>query len=138
MVNDKRNISGVDFQTGYNFSILEPSFRESDGMIKVDDSFSRDDMRIVDAVFDEGFLRGLNFALNSIKDARKNKPKNKKDDWYEACDEAVKYISNWRGFLLGQNGINLGDDKALFSKTPFIDALTDNNNLNKKGDAENE
>lgn len=71
MVNDKRNISGVDFQTGYNFSILEPSFRESDGMIKVDDSFSRDDMRIVDAVFDEGFLRGLNFALNSIKGRQK-------------------------------------------------------------------
>ena len=53
------DISGLDWQTENNFSILEPSFRESEGMVKVDDAFNRDDIRMVDAVFREGYLRGM-------------------------------------------------------------------------------
>ena len=36
-----------------------------------------------------------------------------------------------RDFLLGQNHINPGDDKALYSYTPFIDALS-KKSANKK------
>ena len=123
MNNNNHDVSGLDWQTGNNFSILEPSFRESDGMASVDDHFNRDDIGIVDAVFDEGFLRGLNFAANAIKATMLNKPKRKNVAWDEACEKSMKYVTDWRDFLLAQNNIEPTDDEALRSSTPFIDEL---------------
>ena len=116
------DISGLDWQTENNFSILEPSFRESEGMVKVDDAFNRDDIRMVDAVFREGYLRGMNMILTAMEHTI---PKSRSKDAYEkAYEKVMDFIKQHRDFLLGQNHINPGDDKALYSYTPFIDALS--------------
>lgn len=120
---NSNDISGLDWQTGNNFSTWEPSFRESDGMASVDDHFSRGDIGIVDAVFDEGFLRGLNFAANAIKATMLNKPKRNNVAWDEACEKAMEYVTHWRDSLLAHNNIEPTDDEALYSSTPFIDEL---------------
>lgn len=77
------DISGLDWQTENNFSILEPSFRESEGMVKVDDAFNRDDIRMVDAVFREGYLRGMNMILTAMEHTI---PKSRSKDAYALAD----------------------------------------------------
>ena len=123
MDNNTHDVSGLDWQTGNNFSALAPILRESDGMASVDDHFSRADIAIVDAVFNEGVLRGLNFAANAIKATMLNKPERKNGAWDEACEKAMKQVTIWRNFLLADNNISPADDEALHSRTPFIDEL---------------
>ena len=123
MDNNTHDVSGLDWQTGNNFSSLVPSLHESDGMASVNDHFSRADIVIVDAVFEEGFLRGLNFAANAIKATMLNKPERKNDAWDEACEKAMTPVTIWRNFLLAHNNISPADDEALRSSTPFIDEL---------------
>lgn len=114
------DISGLDWQTENNFSILEPSFRESEGMVKVDDAFNRDDIRMVDAVFREGYLRGLNHALRMLGlEIRKPTATYKRAYKNLANDLTMK-----RELLLAEHDINPADDEALYSDTPFIDALS--------------
>ena len=60
------DISGLDWQTAHNNSTAAPSCRESDGMTKVADSFYEGQIHSVDAVFCEGYLRGLNHALRML------------------------------------------------------------------------
>ncbi len=60
------DISGLDWQTAHNNSTAAPSYRESDGMTKVADSFYEGQIHSVDAVFCEGYLRGLNHALRML------------------------------------------------------------------------
>lgn len=91
------DISGLDWQTENNFSILEPSFRESEGMVKVDDAFNRDDIRMVDAVFREGYLRGMNMILTAMEHTI---PKSRSKDAYEkAYEKVMDFIKQHRDFL---------------------------------------
>lgn len=114
------DISGLDWQTAHNNSTAAPSCRESDGMTKVADSFYEGQIHSVDAVFCEGYLRGLNHALRMLGlEIRKPTATYKRAYKNLANDLTLK-----RELLLEEHDINPADDEALYSDTPFIDALS--------------
>lgn len=59
--------SGKEWQTDNNVCPLEPHVRDSDGMCSVCKGMAAEDIKLVDAVFLEGILRGVNVALSALK-----------------------------------------------------------------------
>lgn len=112
-------ISGLDWQTAFNRSSSAPSFRETEGMAKATDSFYDGQIHTVDAVFCEGYLRGLNYALRILQQEIR-----KPATTYKTAYKNLGYSINLkRECLLAEHDINPADDEALHSSTPFIDEL---------------
>lgn len=113
-------ISGLDWQTAYNNRTEAPSFRERDGMIKVEDSFYEGEFHSVDAVLCEGYLRGLNYALRMLWSEIRMPTATYKRAYKNLAED----LTMKREMLLEAHDINPADDEALHSNTPFIDALS--------------
>lgn len=112
-------ISGLDWQTAFNRSSSAPSFRETEGMAKATDSFYDGQIHTVDAVFCEGYLRGLNYALRILQQEIRIPTTTYK----KAYKNLGHSINLKRESLLAEHGVSLDDDEALHSSTPFIDEL---------------
>ena len=122
---NSNDISGLDWQTAFNRSSSAPSFRETEGMTKAADSFYDGQIHTVDAVFCEGYLRGLNYALRILQQEIRIPTTTYK----KAYKNLGHSINLKRESLLAEHGVSLDDDEALYSSTPFIDEL------DKKGGA---
>ena len=116
---NSNDISGLDWQTAFNRSSSAPSFRETEGMTKVADSFYDGQIHTVDAVFCEGYLRGLNYALRILQQEIRIPTTTYK----KAYKNLGHSIDLKRESLLAEHGVSLDDDEALHSSTPFIDEL---------------
>lgn len=112
-------ISGLDWQTAFNRSSSAPSFRETEGMAKATDSFYEGQIHTVDAVFCEGYLRGLNYALRILQQEIRIPATTYK----KAYKNLGHSIDLKRKCLLAEHGVSPADDEALHSSTPFIDEL---------------
>lgn len=112
-------ISGLDWQTAFNRSSSAPSFRETEGMAKATDSFYEGQIHTVDAVFCEGYLRGLNYALRILQQEIRIPATTYK----KAYKNLGHSINLKRKSLLAEHGVSPADDEALHSSTPFIDEL---------------
>lgn len=117
---NSNDISGLDWQTAFNRSSSAPSFRETEGMNKAADSFYDSQIHTVDAVFCEGYLRGLNYALRILQQEIRIPTTTYK----KAYKNLGHSLNLKRESLLAEHGVSLDDDdEALHSSTPFIDEL---------------
>ena len=74
----------------------------------------------MDAVFCEGYLRGLNYALRILQQEIRIPTTTYKKD-YKNLGHSINLK---RESLLAGHGVSLDDDdEALYSSTPFIDEL---------------
>ena len=100
-------------RTHLNFHLIKPERKyraESEKQIAEAGCRTRSDsVRVVEAL------------ITATPEFFKGKKRSEMKAYFE---EAVDFIKQHRDFLLGQNHINPGDDKALYSYTPFIDALS--------------
>lgn len=117
--NKVQGIDGMDWQTNHNSSTYAPSYRENTTMAKVADSFYNDELNTVDAVFAEGYLRGLNHALHMMQ-AELMKPTS---TYKKAFKDAARDIELKREYLLSEHNVDIMDDDALITTTPILEQL---------------
>lgn len=112
------DIDGEDWQTYNNHSCEVPSDDYRESMAKLINAFYTDQHSSIDAVFCEGYMRGLNYALRMMG-IEIGRPE---QGYRKAFKKAARDINMRRETLLHNNAID-PDDDVMYSGTPFIDSL---------------